>query len=480
MSVRRSLTWTYLAQTVGFFVTFGSTLVVARLVNPRDFGIFAMANAVATIINVFMHFGLARYLTRETFLSRETLRSVFTVNVMMSSLYASLLLIGSIESHRLFASPELGRFLFVFAVFPLIGMMEFVPSAMCLREMRFGVIGTLAVVRAIVLACVTMLLAFQGFAYMSFAWAQVIAWLTTTICYNIIVWRPDAWRLRFKGIRSIVHFGAQMIGINGVSQLSARGGEMTLGSMLGLTSLGLFTRASGLPTSLYSTVYSAGSDVIFSRLSRDLRETGELHHTYLRFMRLILGLLWPMLFGLAVLAQPVIHILYGAKWQAAATPLALIAIAYAVTVGIGMTSELFILRHETRRQVRIEGLRAATGFLMFAGGAMISLTAAAAAKVAEGVLASILYRKPMMQMIGAPQGELRRVYLEGLMLSAAATLPALALMTWMHWSERTSLVAVVSSTALGGVLWLVLLFHRQHPIAVEFMRVLNRKADEKS
>lgn len=54
MSVRRSLAWTYLAQALNFFVTFGSTVVVARLVSPRDFGIYAMATAVTTIINVFM------------------------------------------------------------------------------------------------------------------------------------------------------------------------------------------------------------------------------------------------------------------------------------------------------------------------------------------------------------------------------------------------------------------------------------------
>ena len=270
---------------------------------------------------------------------------------------------------------------------------------------------------------------------MSFAWAQVLAWAVTSITFNILVWRPDVWRLQFKGVKSILHFGAQMIGISGVGQLSTRAGEMALGSMLGLTPLGLYTRAAGLPSSLYSTVYAAGSNVIFSRLSRELRETGALHVTYLRFMRMILCLLWPMLLGLAVVAQPVIHILYGAKWHAAATPLSLLAIASAVTLGIGMTSELFVLRHQTRRQVKFESIKAAAGFVMFATGALISLPAAAGAKLAEALLAFLLYRKPMANLIGGPIGEMRGVYVEGLWLSLAATLPSLALMSWTGWSE---------------------------------------------
>ena len=247
MSIRRSLAWTYSAQAASFVVTFASTVVVARLVSPRDFGIFAMATAATTIINVFMQFGLAKYLLREADLSLDTLRSVFTVNVIMSLIYTGAVFLGGIAAAQGFGSAEVGQFLIVFAIFPLFAMMEFVPAALCAREMKFGVIAALAVVRAIVMAAVTLTLAYKGFAYMSFAWAQVAAWFATSICFNIIVWRPDVWRLRFRGIQSILQFGAQMIGISGVTQLGTRAGEMFLGSMLGLAPLGLYTRASSRP-----------------------------------------------------------------------------------------------------------------------------------------------------------------------------------------------------------------------------------------
>lgn len=476
MSVRRSLAWTYLAQVASFLVTFGSTVVVARLVSPRDFGIFAMAGAVATIINVVMQFGLAKYLLREKELSQDVLRSVFTVNVLMSLTYVVFLLIGALVAGRIFASAEVGRFLAVFALFPLFAMMEFMPSALCSREMRFGAIAALNVVRATVLAVATVVLAFEGFAYMSFAWAQVLAWVVTAICYNVLVWRPDVWRLRFAGIRSILQFGAQMIGISGVGQLSTRAGEMVLGSMLGLTALGLYTRASGIPTSLYTTVYRAGSNVIFSRLSQDLRETGDLFHTYLRFMRLILSILWPMMFGLAVLAQPAIHILYGPKWQGAALPLALLTVAYAVTVGIGMTSELFILRHDTARQMKIEAFRAVAGFSLFAGGASISLPAAAGAKVAESILAFILYRRPMTRLVDGPAGELRSVYVEASLLTIAAIIPSFILMIWRGWSALTGLTDIIVSISVGILMWAALLIKRRHPLAMEVTKFFRQAA----
>ena len=192
-------------------------------------------------------------------------------------------------------------------------------------------------------------------------------------------------------------------------------------------------------------------------------------------MRLLLGLLWPMLFGLAVLAGPIIHNLYGPKWQAAATPLSLLTIATAITVGIGMTAELFILRHQTGRQVRIEGLRAVAGFVMFACGVMISLSAAALAKVAEALVAAMLYRLAMIEMLDGPAGELRRVYVEGLSLSAAATLPSFIAMCWTGWSEKVSLGILAFSIIVGGLLWLALLFRLRHPIAAEMLRLVHRE-----
>ena len=471
MSVRRSLVWAYSGQAISFLITFSSTLVVARLVTPRDFGIFAMAVAVTTVINVFMQFGLAKYIMREADLSRDLLRSLFTVNVLMTLLYCGAILVGAVAAGRLFESDEVGRFLLVFALFPLFAMMEFMPSALCARDMRFGIISTLAVVRAVVLASSTIALAMLGFTYMSFAWAQVLTYAVTAIAFNIAVWRPDVWKLRFAGIRAIVHFGFQMIGISGITQLNTRAGEMTLGSLLGLASLGLYTRASSLPAALYSNAYGAGSSVFFSRLSSEMREKGAFHETYLRFMRLLLGILWPMMIGIAVLAQPIISILYGEKWQAAATPLALLTIAAAITVAIGTTAEIFIIRHQTKRQLRIEIVRAAFGYSAFAAGAMVSLTLAAAAKMAEAVFAFLLYRKPMLELIGAPEGDLRRVYLEGLLLTLAAVLPALLLMAWWDWSPVTPLLQIAAAILLGVFGWVILLIVLRHPIYQECARL---------
>jgi O-antigen/teichoic acid export membrane protein len=168
MSVRRSLAWTYIAQIICFAIAFGSTVIIARLVSPRDFGIFAMAGAATTIINLLMQFGLAKYIMRASQVDRNLLRTVFTVNVLMTLLYVSSVLVGALASNAIFDSREVGQFLLVFAIFPIIAMFEFVPAALAAREMRFGLAAAMAVLRAIVMASTTIILALRGFGFLSF------------------------------------------------------------------------------------------------------------------------------------------------------------------------------------------------------------------------------------------------------------------------------------------------------------------------
>lgn len=469
MSVRRSLLWTYLAQAVSFFITFASTLIIARLVSPRDFGIYAMVNAITTVISVFMGFQLAKYLTREAELTKEVLRSTFTVNVLASAVYIIAILGGGFACFTYFDSIEVGKAMMVFALFPVFAALEFIPAALCTREMRFGIIAWMAVLRAVVMAAVSIVLAMQGFAYMSFAWSQVLAWFATAIGYNILLWRPEAYALRFKEVGAILKFGSHMMGISGVNALNQRVSEMSLGSILGLSALGFYTRASSLPTQIYQNIYTASSNVIFSRLSQDLRNGGDFHENYLRFMRMMLGLLWPMMFGLAILAQPVIHLLYGAKWQATANPLSLLTCASAVLVAIGMVNEVFILRRETKQQLRIEIVRAVVGIGLFVAAATISLTMAAFAKIAEATLAFLLYYRPMHGLVGGPRGALGKVYIESAIVTLPAVLPALALMFYTGWSPLTPLSWAGAAIAFGIFAWALTLFWRRHPIAAEAM-----------
>jgi hypothetical protein len=149
-------------------------------------------------------------------------------------------------------------------------------------------------------------------------------------------------------------------------------------------------------------------------------------------------------------------------------------ISTAIAATIGLTAEVFILRHRTKQQVRIEVLRAIFGYAAFTAATTVSLTLAAAAKVAEAVIAFLLYRKPMTELVGGPSGALRDIYLEALLATSAAVAPAGLLMTWFDNSPATPLPYIIAAVAAGVMCWAVLLISRGHPLYLELVRVLRR------
>jgi O-antigen/teichoic acid export membrane protein len=189
---------------------------------------------------------------------------------------------------------------------------------------------------------------------------------------------------------------------------------------------------------------------------------------------MILGLMWPLLAGIAVLAGPLVHILYGDKWLEAALPLSLLMLALFFTLCFGMNWELFVIRGRTAEQTKYEVVRSFLGLILFSIGATFGIAAAALGRVLDALLGALFYYPKMAKLAEAPHSVLRSIYSANLVLTAAAAAPAFALMSWQNWDPRVSPVAIAASVALGGLLWFGALGLVRHPLLDEMRLFLSR------
>lgn len=474
MSIRKSLFWSYGSQAIIFIVAFSSSVVVARLITPREAGIYALATAIAAVLAIFMSFGVHAYLVREERVDRPMLRSVFTANAVLNvALFAVLLAVGQLQRHY-FGQKDVGMVLVLTSIGPLIAIFEFIPTALSMREMRYGLISAINVVRVLLASGVTVMLAWQGYGAVSLAAGPLAAGLVCAILYTAVRWRDTVFAPSFANFRPILVFGMQMISISGVAQLATRGGDLILGRLLGLSALGLYARASNIQTLIFSNVYGAATGVIFSHMSRELRERGSVHETFIRSIRNITGVMWPLVIGLAILARPVVVTLYGPRWLGAALPLSFLMVSLFIVLGFGMNWELFVLRKETARQTRFEVYRAVIGTVAFTIGCFLGLAWAAAARIVEAMVGYLLYRPHMDRLAGTQPGELERVYGEALLLTGVAVAPSLLLMVLRGWSPDTPLWEMALAVLLGVAAWGGVLVARRHPLFEEVGRLSAR------
>lgn len=472
MSVRKSLLWSYSAQAFIFVLNFGTSIVVARLLGPYELGIFAVGASTAGALAIVSAFGVGPYLVRHREPDASVAATVFTVNAITNALVSAALfavaavgpLLGMVEGIR--------DVLFLLAFGPLIGIFAFLPDTFLQREMQFGTLSVIAMVRSVASAAILVSMALAGFGSLSPAIAVIGSSLVGLAIYCVVGRRHVSVRLGFAGWRDVTRFGLQMMSIGGIATFVQRLSELILGRFLGVAALGVYTRASGLANQVWDNVYGISTRVIFTQMASEMRESGTVRRTFIHGIAILTALIWPLLLGLAILSRPLIHLLYGEAWGAAAIPLSLLLMAHLVALGFGMNWELCVLKNLTGWQARNELVRAVVGLGAFSFGAMFSLVGAAAGRIVEALAGLVLFGPRMREMAGTERGEIFHVYRQTAILSLLATGPSAALMFATRWSLTTSWWWIAATVAIGVALWTAGICLLDHPLWAEARRAL--------
>jgi len=475
MSYKRHLAWMGLSQACFFGIQFAGSVIVARLLTPYDMGVYAIAMAITGVLSILQAFGLNGFIVREPALDAHVTRSVFTINLLLSIALSALIVGLSPVGGRLLHEDGVRRIMLVLAALPLLGALEFLPATQLERAANFKAIALINTARTVISQFVTVWLAFEGFSYMSLAFGQIAGAGISAVAYTLVGRRHVSFRIGLHDGRRILSFGLNMLAISGVNAIAARLSEALLGRLIGLSALGLYSRASNLNNLVWENIHLVIGRVVFVDLAAQKRSGASLRDTYLTLVEVLTALLWPAFAGLAIVSGPFILIVYGAKWVAAAHPLAMLSIAAILLVAISMTWELFVISGETAKQARLEIVRTGAGLVLFAVGCLFSLTAAAAGRVGEAAFSIWLYRPHLDRMTKTHTCDFIAIYGRSAALTLIAVAPAGVVMAMHGGSERTPLTLLGPAIGLGGLIWMLALYRMRHPLAVEALQLASRR-----
>lgn len=474
MNFRRALTWTTVSQVAFFLLQFGGSVVLSRLLTLHDMGVYAAAGAIIGVIWLLQAFGLNGLIVREHDLPREVIATVFTVNTAINLVIAAGLAGLGLFGGGFIHTPGVLQVLAGTSILPLLSSFEFMPAAMLERHGQFRALAVIGTSRNVVSTAVTLGLAFAGYSYMSFVYANLVGTVVSATVANILARRHRTVGVGLSEWRRVLGFGAQLMGVSLVNSISARISDLSLGRLQGLAPLGLYNRAASLNGILWDNIHLVVGRVLFVDFAQVKREGRSLRERYLLTLEVMTAVLWPAFTGFAVLVGPFILTVYGAKWTGAAEPMIFLAAASIVQVSITMTWEVFVVSDNLKAQTRIEFIRTPVGLALFVGGCCVSITAAAAARLLDAVFSMLLYRPHLERMTQTRLSDALPIYARSALLTGLAVAPAAALMTAYGRSPATPLVYVLGSVAGGMALWAGGLAALRHPLIDEALRLLHR------
>jgi len=302
------------AQAAGFFLRVLSLMILARLLEPKDFGLVGMVTAFTGVLTLFRDFGLSTASVQRTTVTDEQISTLFWINQLVGIVLALLALVFVPLIGSFYHEPRLVWVTAAMAagfIFNAAGVQH---SALLQRQMRFTVIAVINTVGLVVGSVVGIGGAMAGYGY----WALVAMTLSSPLVATIGFWLAAAWvpgrPHRQAGIRSMMHFGGT-ITLNGlVAYIAYNFEKVLLGRFWGADAIGIYGRAYQLVNIPTENLNSAVGEVAFSALSRVKEDPDRFKSYFLKGYSLVLALTIPVTVICTLFASDVILVVLGPKW----------------------------------------------------------------------------------------------------------------------------------------------------------------------
>lgn len=307
------------------FIRLGAIIVLARLLEPADFGLVAMVTVLTGVLEMFVTGGLSVATVQRAEISDGQLSTLFWLNVLLGAALALLCLAVAPGLATFYNEPRAGIVLAAIApafIFTGAGVQH---AAILQRQMRHGILSAIEVCGETAAAITGIAMALAGFGYWSLVGAALVLPLVITGgCWAATRWIPDAPR-RHSGVSEMLRFGGTVTVNNFVVYAAYNFEKLLLGRYFGSDALGIYSRVYELINLPTRVINSAFGSVTFAALSRVQDQPARFKSYFLKGYALVVSITLPTTIFCAVLADDIIRVVLGPKWIEGATIFRLLA-----------------------------------------------------------------------------------------------------------------------------------------------------------
>jgi O-antigen/teichoic acid export membrane protein len=317
-----------------------STIILARLLAPDDFGVVAMAMVAVALLEVFTHSGTDLALLRNVDATREHYDAAWTLEIVQAVVLAAVLLLaaplvgGHFEDARVTEVIQILSLRALIGGFQNIGVVDFRRQLQFGREFKFGVVKKLATFVATIVAALLLR------SY----WALVIGQVLGRVIEVVVSYRMSDYRPRLSLARmgDIWGFSRWLIVSRFARLLNRQFDRWVVGSIGGAASMGHYYVASDFGSSPSDEVVLPMSRAAFPVYSRLRGEPAALVEAFRGVLGSMTAISFVMGIGMAVVADDFVRVVLGEKWLEA-IPLVPWLGLFGALYGVAHTLDAFLL-----------------------------------------------------------------------------------------------------------------------------------------
>ena len=356
------------SQGVMFVLQLGSTMILARILTPYDYGINAMAVAITGFANIFSNLGLSTATVQRSDITHEQVSTLFWINATIGVLLTLLVAVLSPAVVWFYNAPEMLWVILSLSIVFIINGLSVQHSALLTRQMRFYSIAKIRVLAMLSGILVAIVSASCGFGY----WALVLNTLTLMTVSTLGFWFACGWvpqKPRWDvGVGAMVKFGADLVCFDVVNYFARNLDNILIGRFWGAGDLGLYSKAYQLLMMPITNLRDPLTNVALPAISRLQNNPENYRDYYLKCVSLLAFMSMPIIAFMFVCTDQLIILLLGSQWLGASQIFKILAVAAFIQPVSGTSGMILISTGQSRLYLKLGIFSAVIYCLSFVAG----------------------------------------------------------------------------------------------------------------
>lgn len=319
-----------------------STVVLARMLTPSDYGLVAMVAVVSQFIAIFSDMGLSMSTVQQDKITHQQVSNLFWINILVTICLGILLAICSPLIAWFYSDPRITSICFwTAATFPLTGL-TLQHYALLRRQMRLAVIAQIQMASMIISVIAALVAAYLGMGY----WSLIVMNISGLVCAVPMVWIATCWIpgwfTKNQGTRAHVAFGGYLTGSNVAGYIFRNMDRVLIGKFCSAQELGLYDRAYQLLMMPLNQFIYPLANLAMPVLSRLQDDPGRYRKVYLEMQEKMCFVVAPVIGVILAYNDWIIQLMLGDQWLAASSIFVWLSLIGILQATLGLVGSLFI------------------------------------------------------------------------------------------------------------------------------------------
>lgn len=296
-----------------------STIFLARLLSPNDFGLIAMVNVFIGFVSQFKDLGLSMATVQKENIDNSQVSNLFWINVFLSICISICSIIISPLVVWFYNEPKVHMITIVISCTFIFGGFSAQHSALLKRQMRYDLLAYIQIISMFFGILIALFIAYSGAGYWALVGLSITQNATSMILHwSFLPWVPSLPK-KGTGLRPLLSFGKNLTGFSLFNYLARNADNFIIGKWIGPSNLGIYSKAYNLLLLPLQQIAAPIGSVAIPSLSRLNKEPIKYRQAFLQFQSKLSIIIIPAMTFLLIAADSVVLLILGNQWKEAIT-----------------------------------------------------------------------------------------------------------------------------------------------------------------